>query len=93
MIYLGRILISLLLVHCLPELVPQQHEHGVRELDDLGGPVDVERPLQVRVGVPRVHRARLPEAEDEQEGAVDVDGADDEVVNDQDLTARELLML
>ena len=38
----------------LPELVPQQHEHGVRELDDLGDPVDVEGALEVRVGVPGV---------------------------------------
>ena len=69
--------------------MPQKHEHSVGELDDLCDPVDVEGALEVGVGLPGVDGARLPEAEDEVEGAVDVDAADDEVVHDQDLQAEE----
>ena len=65
--------------------MPQQHEHSVGELDDLCAPVNVESALEVGVGLSGVDGARLPEAEEEEEGAVDVDAADDEVVHDQDL--------
>ena len=69
--------------------MPQQHEHSIGELDDLGDPIDVESALEIGVGLSGVDGARLPEAEEEEEGAVDVDAADDEVVDDQDLQAEE----
>jgi hypothetical protein len=72
----------------LAELVPEQHERGVGELNDLGAPVDVVDPLEVRILGPRVERSRGQDGDEEAVETVDVHDGDDKVVQDQNLKKK-----